>query len=68
VNWSIKFPYYDKVVCLYVTGPRDGPAVEETSTRVHGSREMDSCEIAPSHFHCVGISPVYMTVYTPAEI
>jgi len=55
-------------VGLYVTGPRDGPAVEEKSTRVHGSREMDSCEIAPSHFHCVGVSPVYMTIHAPAEI
>jgi len=29
VCWSIKLPYYDKVVSLYITGPRDGPAVEE---------------------------------------
>jgi hypothetical protein len=68
VYWRMKCPYNDKVVSLYVTGPRDGPAVEETGTRVHGSREVDSCEIAPSHFHCVGVSPVYMTIPAPAEI
>lgn len=57
---------YDKVVSLYVTGPRDGPAVEEKS-RFHGFGEVDSCEIASSHFHCLDVPLVYMTIHAQAE-
>jgi hypothetical protein len=57
---------YDKVVRLYITGPRDGPDVEEKS-RFHGFGEVDSCEIASSQFHCLYIPLVYMTIHAQAE-
>jgi hypothetical protein len=57
---------FHKVVRLYVTSPMDGPAEEERS-RFHVFGEVDSCEIASSHSHCLDVFLVFMTIHEQAE-
>jgi hypothetical protein len=55
-----------KLWAYTLTGLGDCPAGEENSKRVYGCREVDSCEIASSHFHCLGV-PLPYAIQAEAE-